>query len=264
MEQTSLEEQKLEVLGAAADKAIEASETNQQAAPIEEKPEANRDKMSRPSPDESFRELREQRDYERQRRLELEERIRQAEASRQAPPPEEEPEYHIEDTAILEGKDLKKITQQQQLKFDRENKKREAETRQLAELVIKQRLMMKHPDLEEVMSEKNLKKLGEMKPHLARSILSNSDPYDAYLSTYEAIKDYVIKEENKEAELRSQTERIAKNTSKPPPTTAGSAAPASSPLAKAHAYATGLTDDRKRELFEEWKRESGGKYYSYK
>jgi hypothetical protein len=234
------------------------------AAP-EVQPEAVSDKPSRPAPDESFRELREKLDYERRLRQEMEQRLEWERQQREAnKPAEENYEINVDDDAVLEGRHIKKQAAAMKLELARESKKREDDLNAMRELIVQQNLQMAHPDFREVMSDDNLRKLGAKKPNLAKSILANRDAFSAQEAAYEAIKDYVLKEENNEAQLRAQQERINKNLDKAPPSTSGAAAPSASPLAKAHAYSSGLTKEGKKELYEEWKRESGGKYYDYK
>jgi hypothetical protein len=228
-------------------------------------PEAVSDKPSRPDRDESFKELRERYDYERRLRQEMEQRLEWERQQRESSKPAEENyEINVDDDAVLEGRHIKKQAAAVKLEFDRERKKREEENRVMRELIIQQNLQMAHPDFREVMSDENLRKLGAKKPNLAKSILANGDAFSAQESAYEAIKDYVLKEENNESQLKAQQERINRNLEKAPPSTSGAAAPSSSPLAKAHAFSNGLTREGKKELYEEWKREFGGKYYDYK
>lgn len=244
-----------------------AAETPQEqpieAAPVQQEPV--RDKSSRPAPDESFREIREKLEYERRLRQAYEERLRQQEQLlAQQQHPEENYDISIGDDDIAEGKVIKKLSQKQQKEREADRKKYEEQISNMKAMITEQRLLMEYPDFRQVMTTDNLQKLGQLKPHLAKSILANPDTYEAHKTAFEAIKDYVLKQEDKEAELKAQQEKIAANKTRAVPTTSGVSNPSASPLSKAHAYATGLTDQRKRELYEEWAKENGGKYYNYK
>lgn len=215
--------------------------------------------------DESFREMREKLEYERRLRQAYEERLRQQEQLlAQQQHPEEDYDISIGDDDIAEGKVIKKLSQKQQKEREADRKKYEEQISNMKTMITEQRLLMEYPDFRQVMTTDNLQKLGQLKPHLAKSILANPDTYEAHKTAFEAIKDYVLKQEDKEAELKAQQEKIAANKTRAVPTTSGVSNPSASPLSKAHAYATGLTDQRKRELYEEWAKENGGKYYNYK
>lgn len=233
-----------------------------EAQPIEVQPTQS----VQPKPSESFREIREQLERERLRNMEIEERLRRQEEMLRAQTqqqPQEEHEYTVADDAILEGKDFNKLNKQQKRAREEDRRRYDEELQKTQAMVIEQRLMLEHPDYLQVMTSENLAKLERTKPHLARAIMSTKDPYDMRKTTFEAIKDYVIKEENKELELKAQQEKIAKNQARAIPTTSGVANPSGSPLTKAHAYATGLTDERKKEIWEEAAKQYG-KYYNYK
>lgn len=224
-------------------------------------------------PQESWKYMREELErarYEKeQARREKEELIRymqQAQETQKAPVQEEE--YQAPQDEFIEGKQLNQSNQAIKLKIDRERKAREELEKRMNVMMAEQQLINSYPDYKKVLSSENLEKLEKLKPSLARSILANTDPLSAREATYDAIKAFVLPMQDqtfKENEVKAQNERLAKNLTRPMPSTNGQNSPTNTPLKNANVFAGGLlTNERKDEIYADWLKASGGNYYNFK
>lgn len=128
----------------------------------------------------------------------------------------------------------------------------ERRARQIAEEVIKQReaatiderLQMKFPDFQEIVSKDNVEHLKETEPELAKSLSYISDPYDQAVAAYKLMKKLGIGVDMAKAEK----ERAVKNTQKP---VSVNAVTKQSAIGNAHVFENGLTPELKKSLYKE-------------
>lgn len=110
------------------------------------------------------------------------------------------------------------------------------------------RLKAELPDLESVVNEDTLRKLVELEPETAAVINSSSDFYNKAKAAYRAIKrSGIIKDETH----KQERERVQNNANKPRPGVSVNPQVGDSPLSRANAFANGLTEDLKKQLYKE-------------
>lgn len=110
------------------------------------------------------------------------------------------------------------------------------------------RLKYELPDIESVVNEKNLQALVEREPELAAAINSSTDFYAKAKAAYKAIKQFGIIQD---PAASADRERAQANATKPRAGAQVTGAGSDSPLTRAHAFANGLTDDLKKQLWKE-------------
>ena len=110
------------------------------------------------------------------------------------------------------------------------------------------RLKAQYPDFDRVVSKDNIDLLKETEPEIAYTINASSDIYSKAVSAYKMIKKLGIYQEDPYIKDR---ERAEHNAAKPRPLASVSPQQGDSPLSKANAFANGLTDDLKKQLYKE-------------
>lgn len=95
-----------------------------------------------------------------------------------------------------------------------------------------ERIRMKYPDFDEVLSEQNIEFLRQHKPSLVRSVLANSDPYAQAEAAYELAKSFCTQND----ESRENMKKLEENKQKP--LSSNAVKKPSSALDNAHAYTT--------------------------
>lgn len=171
-------------------------------------------------------------------------RLRDLEARANPKPPEEDLSLNIGETDLAEGRHVykleKKIKRQEE-----ELRKTQEQTRQL---LIETRLQVEHPDIAKVVTEDNIKALGEMYPEVAATLNSSSDYYSKAKAAYTMIKKFGIAQEDSYA---AERDTVAKNAAKPRPLTSVSPQQAESPLSRVNAFDRGLTPELMTQLRKE-------------
>ena len=166
---------------------------------------------------------------------------------RNAPPVEQEddePEYTLSEDALVEGKHLaaynKKIRrlEEQINSYQQYNNSVTTETR----------LKAQYPDFDRVVSKENVEALKAQYPELAHSLSANPDLYTKAVSTYTLMKKLNIAVDEV---TMADRERAQKNAAKPRPLVSVSPQQGDSPLARANAFAEGLTPDLQKQLLKE-------------
>jgi hypothetical protein len=193
----------------------------------------------KPTNDSNIRNLRqkaEERDYYFQKYQELES---QRNLKPQAAPEPEEEEPKPDD--LVEWRQVQKRFKK--LENEISNYKQQA-TADSAE----SRIRAKHPDFESVVNQETIASLREQYPELAATVNSSQDLYTKAAAAYTLIKKLGIVQETQYAPDR---DRVQSNNAKPRPLTSVSPQQGSSPLSKANAFASGLNDDLKKQLFKE-------------
>jgi len=190
-------------------------------------------------------ELRKKSERLEQERDEMMRRLQALEA-RNNPKPTEEEDYSIDlgESDLAEGRHLTKL-QKQMRKQQEELVKAQA---QMQNLLVETRLKAEHPDIDKVVNSDNLKALSEQYPEVAQMLNSSTDYYSKAKSAYTMIKKFGIHIEDTFGPERELAQR---NAAKPRPLVSVSPQQGESPLSRANAFANGLTDDLKKQLFKE-------------
>lgn len=195
----------------------------------------------------NFRQLREQKEAiqrERDYLLSLVNNQSQTKPAPQTNHVEEDYDINIEPDAIAEGKHLTKIQKElKNVKKQLQQYQQNSETN-----IVEAKIRAVCPDFEKVCSPENIAMLRDTDPELAATINSSGDLYNKAVSAYKAIKRYNIGAQDPylDDKLRAQ-----KNAAKPKPMASLSPQQGESPLAAANAFANGLTDDLKKNLYKE-------------
>lgn len=145
---------------------------------------------------------------------------------------------------LAEGKHLLKLVskiKRLEEKLEQNEKKSQMTTTEL-------RIKRDFPDFDKVATYDNLKKLRDDNPDLADAILATPDVYKQHALAYKMVRQMGIYVEDNYSKDR---EIALKNSAKPRPLTSISPQQGESPLSKANAFASGLTDDLKRQLHKE-------------
>ncbi len=119
-----------------------------------------------------------------------------------------------------------------------------------AEAAVEARLKAQYPDFDSVVNANSIDILKTTYPELASTINSSGDLYNKAVSAYTIIRNMgIMPESNSYARDR---ELAHKNTSKPRPLASVSPQEGSDgPLSKANAFANGLTEELKTQLYKE-------------
>jgi len=190
----------------------------------------------------NFRMLREDNERLAKKHAEMEQKLKTYETAKPEQP-EDEP-FNVADDDLVEGKHFSKVLKKVR-NLEAQIKKNEAYS---AQTVAETRLKSQYPDLDTVLSKDNITTLKEAYPELANTINSSANLYDKAVSAYTMIKKLGI---YKEDVYQAERERAHMNSSKPRPLTSVSPQQGDSPLARANAFAGGLTDELKAQLHKE-------------
>lgn len=213
--------------------------------PIQDEPLIRRI-ADKPTPQESFNELKKAKIRAERERDELLEWKRNAEAPKlKQIESDEDLNVSINDNDYVEGKHIQKLVK----KVSRlEQQTLEAQQKSY-ELASEARLKSQYPDIDRVLSSANIDLLRQRHPELAKTLHYNPDFYDKAVATYEMIKAKGI---SGETELNSANEsRIKANMAKPRSLSSLAPQKADSPLTRVNAFAEGLTPDLQKQLQKE-------------
>lgn len=160
------------------------------------------------------------------------------------PQPEEDLDLGVADDDLVEGKHLGKIAREM-----RELKKQLKSYQQAStSATTEAKLKSKYSDFDKVVSKENVEALVRDYPELGDTLRANTDLYSQAVTAYTMIRQMgVYKEDNYTAD-RAKAEA---NAGKPRPLASVSPQQGDSPLTKANAFANGLTDELKAQLFKE-------------
>jgi len=148
-----------------------------------------------------------------------------------------ESEYLLGEEDIVEPSDFNRVY----TKVDKMDKKmREAE-----EVLINSQLRMDHHDYQKVMTQKNIDKLIDQYPEIARSLGSDPNKLTQYKSLYRVIKQFGIYQEDPH---EKEKKTISENIAKPVPTNSIGGKSSTGALTQAHLFEGGLTPEVKAEL----------------
>ncbi len=215
---------------------VEQEQTEQPTDIPQEVPQAAQQSSSK---EQNLRILRERIEKMEHERNEYARLLKEAQSNRA-----EESDISIGDDDLAEGKHLKKIQQEvKRLKQEAEQYKQQTT---LTQTEIK--LKSQYPDFDKVVSSDNIEMLRITYPELATSINATPDLYAKAVSAYTMIKQLGI---HKEDVFSSDKERVLRNAAKPKPLAAVSPQKGDSPLSHANVFASGLTDDLRKQLIKE-------------
>jgi len=157
-----------------------------------------------------------------------------------------EPDDVLDPDALAEGKHITKVYK----KIQRLESQLAQSQQQTAEMAIEAKLKAQYPDFDAVVNQENLEILRTEEPELAESLIYNPDLYKKAVAAYKSIKKLNITKE--ETPIRNiEKEQIAKNLQKPRSINSISPQKGESPLHIANAFANGLTDEVKEQLYKE-------------
>jgi len=146
-------------------------------------------------------------------------------------------DFTVGDDDLVEGKHLK---QQQQTTNKR--------IWELEERLIEAHIKSKYPDFDEVVTPDTLGMLRDADPELAESLASNPNIQSKAIAAYKSIKRYGFARPQK---YEQSKEKVNQNVSKPRTVTSISPQQADSPLSRVNAFAEGLTDSVKEQVWKE-------------
>jgi hypothetical protein len=158
--------------------------------------------------------------------------------------PEEDLTLNLRDDDLAEGKHLSKVERQ----IKRLEGQLKAYQTQTQHLTVETRLKTEYPDFDRIVSAENVKELSSQYPELAATLNSTPDLYAKAVSAYTMIKKLGLVPEDNVTLERIQ---VAKNAVKPRPLASVSPQAGSSALEHANAFANGLTEDLKKQLWKE-------------
>ncbi len=119
---------------------------------------------------------------------------------------------------------------------------------QSSELTTEARLKAQYPDFDAIVSRDNIEALRSQYPEIAQTLNTSTDLYSKAASAYTLIKKFGIGQPDPFASDKAKAQA---NAAKPRPTASLSPQTGESPLSNANAFANGLTDDLKKNLYKE-------------
>jgi len=184
----------------------------------------------------NLRALRERAEAAERRAKDLENQINQQprqQEQRYAPVVQETDEISFGDEDLVEGKHIKKIIQAERKRYDREIQQIKSQS---AIDNAERKIRAMYSDVDEVLSENNIKNFQSIYPEEFSSAMANSDPYARMKTAYTLINNLGISETR---QTRDIDRRLADNRTKPraagsTPSTSGSTA--ETPLSQVSDY----------------------------
>ena len=110
------------------------------------------------------------------------------------------------------------------------------------------KLKQQYPDFDSVVSKDNIDALRIAYPEISQTLNDSPDLYNKAISAYTLIKKLGI---YKKDTFQGERERVQANSIKPKPLASVSPQKSDSPLSHANAFANGLTEDLKKQLYKE-------------
>lgn len=226
------------------------------AAEVEQDSQHEQPVAQESSTERNFKELRQkasQYDKVARERDDMMRRVQELE-SRSAPQAPSIPQAQEEDDVLgsddlVEGKHLSKM--------GRKIKGLEEKLRQYEQKSsmsnTEMRLRTEYPDFDKVVCAENLNALRESEPYLAESIGNDPDMYRKAVSAYKLIKKMGVYTEDIYQQEKALVQR---NAAKPKSLASIAPQQGESPLSRANVFANGLTEDLKKQLFEEVRKAS--------
>jgi uncharacterized phage infection (PIP) family protein YhgE len=220
-----------------------------QEEPIEEIIEPKKVKAPRGDSDTNLMRMREKADRLERERNEYERRLQDLEArftqqSNNNQQVEEDYTNNIGSDDLVEGKHLSKVEKKIKKLEDQIKSYQQQSTTQTTEA----RLKAQYPDFDRIVSKDNIESLKENYPEIAHTLNSSTDLYSTAVSAYTLIKKLGISQDTSYDNEKILAQR---NAAKPKPLASLSPQQGDSPMSKANAFANGLTEDLKAQLYRE-------------
>lgn len=192
----------------------------------------------------NFRTLRERAQQLERERNEAYARMQELEAKNKPQPVAQDEDFSINDSDLAEGKHLKKLHNEIKSLKSELQKNYQASS----EMAIEARLKAQYGDFDKVVNSENIAQLQTMHPEIANTLMSSTDLYSKGASAYKLIKQFGIGQADPYQQEKQTAQR---NAAKPRPLASLSPQQGESPLAHANAFANGLTEDLKSQLWKE-------------
>lgn len=204
------------------------------------------------SKEDNFRILRERAERaerEREEALQYIRSLQQASTQpKQAQPQEEDFDLHIDDEALVEGKQLKQMAAEIK-NLKKAVRQYEEKSSKSSQQTLELRLRNQFPDFDQVVTHDNLVQLREINPDLADTILKNEDQFKQAKLAYEMVKQLGI---YRGQEFEEDRRLAQKNIAKPKTLTSLAPTKSENPLSRANAFANApLTKEVKANLYQE-------------
>ena len=193
----------------------------------------------------TLRTLKEKAEQERDQALRiLQERDAVSKNTQAIAQPQDADDFGIGNDELAEGKHLKKMYGEiRRLRSEVSQYQQNSST-----MTAEARLRISYPDIEKVVSKENMEILAVQYPELWTTIQANNDFYTKGAAAYTMMKKLGIHVEDT---YEPDRERVNVNVSKPKPSIAVAPQQSNSPLTQANAFANGLTESLKAQLYKE-------------
>jgi len=216
--------------------------TQEPSESVQEEPKAKEEQAAQTPQEKEYTEsvknwrvLREEKERAERERDELIKRL----SSYKPEQPEQEPEEeNLSDDDLIEARHLKK-----------ERKRNEQRMAQIESKMVESEVRSRFPDFSEVVTKDTIEMLKDSEPEVYATLSVNPDFYSKAVATYKMIKRYGLSK----PDYSRQKESIDKNMAKPRPASSIGPSETDSPLSQANAFAHGLSDKRKKEIWAETK-----------
>ncbi len=232
---------------------VDAMQESQELEQVEEVEEVEQVVQVKPTPQDSFRSVREAKEKaERERDVWMNQVLElQSKVKTQEPIKYEEPvdtDFAIDEDALVEGKYVKKVVNE----IKALKKQLESFQQQTSQTSVEAKIKANYPDFESVVSKENVDLLNEQYPEIAQSLKDTRDIYAKASAAYTVMKKFGIGQLAQD-NIVKQAEKVKAvlNTQKPRPLTSISPQQGDTPLSKANAFANGLTKDLQAQLLKE-------------
>lgn len=213
----------------------EVDHVHEEEPVVQEKPASAQQNMK------ALREKAERAERERDEALKYIRELRTAPVAPKVAEPEEDYSFSIGADDLAEGKHLTKM-QKHITKLEAELKRVQ---QQSSTMSVETRLRMEYPDIKKVLTADNIQRLFDEEPELAYTLGANQDKYTQEVTAYKLMKKLGI---YKDTTYDAEKEMIKKNISKPKPVVSLAPQQGESPLTRANAFASGLTEELKKQL----------------
>lgn len=227
---------------------METEETLQQLDQLEQSQEQNNEsvveKQEERSPEkENWRLMREREKQLERERDEAYRKLKEYESLVDSKQQVEEDDVNLNPDDIPEWKHVDK-------KIKGLEKKIAGYQQMAADAAIEARLKAQYPDFDSVVNAHSIDMLKSTHPELAATINSSGDLYNKAVSAYTIIRNMGIMSDS--SSFSKDRDLAHRNTLKPRPLASVSPQEGSDgPLSKANAFANGLTEDLKKQLYKE-------------
>lgn len=178
-------------------------------------------------------------------KAELARKVQELESRKNNSQPEElDVDLNLGENDLAEGKHISKVAKEiKALKQELNHYKQQSE-----QLNTQVRLKSQFPDFDAVVSQSNIKALGEQFPEIYNTLNSSTDLYSTAVSAYTMIKKLGI---STEPSYNADKAQALKNLAKPRPLQSVVPQQADNPLSRADMFANGLTPELQKQLYRE-------------